>query len=85
MSDERAIGQLEGRVAALESRVEDVEQRIDDRLAKIEGSLEKLSAAFNMGQGARWATARFGGLLLLGAGAVAWLWDHLSPFLMGKH
>lgn len=85
MSDLRAFGQLEGRVAALESRMEDVEERIDNRLSKIEGSLDKLAAAFNMGQGARWAAAKFGAALLVTAAALGWIWDHfVSPF-MGKH
>ena len=76
----RDVGRLEGRLQGLEDKVGIVERSIDDRLTAIEQKLDRLTEAFNMGRGAAITAAKFGGLLLLAAGATAWLVDHAASW-----
>jgi hypothetical protein len=48
----------------------------DERLDRIEAKLDRLVSAAAMGKGAFWLLMKLGGLLVMGAGAVAWAADH---------
>lgn len=63
----------EERVAVVENQVKQNRASLE----RIEGKVDQLIAASNMGKGAWWALMRVGGLMLLVAGAVAWMWDHV--------
>lgn len=63
------------RLARVEQKVADMEPW----LREIDDKLDRLIAAANMGQGAWWAALKLGGLLVLAAGAVAWLYDRVRP------
>jgi hypothetical protein len=63
------------RLARVEQKVADMEPW----LREIDEKLDRLIAAANMGQGAWWAVLKLGGLLVLTAGAVAWLYDRVRP------
>ncbi len=73
----------------VEERVARLEQRADDRdavLIRMESKLDTLLAAFNMGRGGAIALAKLGGIVILLATALAWLWANVfSPLLTGKH
>ena len=51
---------------------------VERDLTKIDGNLEKLTEAAYMGKGAWWAVVKFGGMLVLFAGALAWTWDRVT-------
>lgn len=76
----RDIGRLEGRLQALEVKVAEMERSIDARLVGIERKLDGLTEAFNLGRGAAITIAKLGGLLVLAAGAVAWLVENLPAW-----
>lgn len=76
----RDIGRLEGRLQAFEAKVAGMERSIDARLVAIERKLDGLTEAFNLGRGAAITVAKLGGILVLAAGAAAWLADHLPAW-----
>ena len=61
------------RLARVEQKVADMEPW----LREIDDKLDRLIAAANMGRGAWWAVLKLGGVLVLAAGALAWLHDRL--------
>lgn len=63
---EKDVGRLEGRVDGLEGRLQSIEEKVD-----------RLLAAAHMGRGAWGAVLRIGGMLVMLAGAFAWIWDHI--------
>ena len=63
-------------------RLAKVEQKVADMepwLKEIDEKLDRLIAAANMGKGAGWAVLKLGGLMVMAAGAVAWLYDRVRP------
>ncbi|MDP6343563.1 MAG: hypothetical protein QF491_08525 [Alphaproteobacteria bacterium] len=60
----QAIGRLQGKVEAM-----------GDSLADMDGRLQSLEAVSNMGKGALWMALKIGGVLMLFAGGIAWLWE----------
>ena len=86
--NDRAIGQLEGRVNALEGWVEGVEKRTRDDMADLKKEMKELGAkvdrlvgALNMGRGAGWAIIKFGAFMVVLAGAVAWAIEHMPKHM----
>ncbi len=67
-------GTLERDVGAIEARLDNLEKWMAD----IDRKVDRLLAAAAMGKGAWWATLKIGGLLILIAGAGAWVFDHLG-------
>lgn len=63
------------RLAKVEQKVADMEPWLRD----IDDKLDRLIAAANMGKGAWWALLKLGGLLVLIAGAIGWLYDRARP------
>lgn len=61
------------RVAKLEARVDGQEAWMRD----IDAKLDTLIAAANMGRGAWWMLLKMGGLLVVIAGAGAWLYEKI--------
>jgi len=77
----RALGRLEGRLDAFERTRVERDQALDRRLAAIDGKLDRLTTVFTLGRGGALALARLGAVLLLLAGAAAWLADRLPAWL----
>src|SRR5690606_34977785 len=63
------------RLAKVEAEV----KGIKDWLREIHADQKKMLAAMNMGEGAWKATLKIGGLLVLAAGALAWVFDRFRP------
>lgn len=62
------------KIGALDARMDNIEGWVE----KIDGNVENLTDAANMGRGAWWATVKIGGVLMLLAGAAAWVWERLK-------
>jgi hypothetical protein len=75
-SDTVKIARLEERIGGLINTVNAMQGENRARLDKQDAQLARLVAAFNMGEGRAIAVAKIGGLMVLAAGAVAWLIDH---------
>lgn len=69
------------RLARLEQQMADTK----DDIGEIKADVKSLVAAFNMGRGRAAATAKYGGLILMAGGSLAWAWDHIFTPLIGKH
>ena len=69
---EERLAVLETQMAAMAASVE----RIDERT-------ETLADAYTMGKGAWKMAMKIGGVMLLTAGAVAWLVDHVPQWMRG--
>ena len=78
MADETPLGE---RVAILEQRSKDR----DVQLRRMEDKLDRLVEAFNMGQGAFRVVAKMGGVAVLVAMALGWLWDRVYGPLSDHH
>jgi hypothetical protein len=53
------------------------------QLNRLEQKVDKLLEAFNMGRGGAVAIAKMGGLVLVLAGGLAWLWQNVLAPLTG--
>jgi len=63
------------RLAKVETRMDGIEAW----LREIHADQKKMLAAMNMGKGAWWAAVKICGLLVMAAGALAWLYDRVRP------
>ena len=61
------------RLAKAEQAIADMR----DDISAIRKDTTQLTKALNMSSGGFWVALRFGGVLVLFAGAIAWLWEAL--------
>jgi hypothetical protein len=54
------------------------------QLTRLEQKVDKLLEAFNMGRGGAVAIAKMGGLVLVLAAGLAWLWQNIVAPLLGS-
>lgn len=66
-------------------KLETQQAQTREDIAEIKDDVKTLVRAFNMGQGGAVAMAKLGGLVLVLAGGLAWLWQNFLGPLLGKH
>lgn len=66
-------------------RLEQQQLQTREDITEIKDDVKTLLRAFNMGQGGAVAVAKIGGLVVLLAGTLAWVWTTFLAPLMGKH